>query len=203
MPEPLPDQPGEVYRDVNSGAGASTLLTDSPFGVYQEAADDVSRTEGEVVTRKAEAQPADRLLAGGRPGSWSWSPSWRSSPTTCPSCSRTSKVNVTALKKPPSGAHWFGTDNLGRDIFSRSVYGARLSLAIAGASIVIGLFFGGLFGLHGRLLPQQGRPGDLDRRPTSCWPSRRSILVLAIVGVPWAAAPRTSSSPWPSCPSRR
>jgi peptide/nickel transport system permease protein len=31
---------------------------------------------------------------------------------------------------PPSGAHWFGTDELGRDIFSRTVYGARVTLTI-------------------------------------------------------------------------
>ena len=57
------------------------------------------------------------------------------------------KVNVTALKQPPSTEHWFGTDTLGRDMFSRTIYGARLSLTIAGASIMIGLLFGGLFGL--------------------------------------------------------
>jgi peptide/nickel transport system permease protein len=32
--------------------------------------------------------------------------------------------------EPPSGSHWFGTDNLGRDIFSRVVYGARISVVI-------------------------------------------------------------------------
>ena len=52
MPEPLPDRPGEVYQDFDTGPGSSTLLTDSPFGVYQEAADDVSRTEGAVSTLK-------------------------------------------------------------------------------------------------------------------------------------------------------
>jgi peptide/nickel transport system permease protein len=51
------------------------------------------------------------------------------------------------FKDPPSTEFWFGTDKIGHDIFARTVYGARLSLAIAGASIVIGLFFGGLLGL--------------------------------------------------------
>ena len=32
--------------------------------------------------------------------------------------------------KPPSWAHWFGTDNLGRDVLSRCVYGAQLSVII-------------------------------------------------------------------------
>jgi peptide/nickel transport system permease protein len=49
--------------------------------------------------------------------------------------------------KPPSSQHWFGTDKIGRDVFARTVYGARVSLAIAGVSIILGLLFGGLFGL--------------------------------------------------------
>jgi peptide/nickel transport system permease protein len=52
-----------------------------------------------------------------------------------------------AFKKPPSTEYWFGTDKIGHDIFARSIYGARLSLAIAGTSIVLGLLFGGLLGL--------------------------------------------------------
>jgi peptide/nickel transport system permease protein len=52
-----------------------------------------------------------------------------------------------AFKDPPSTTYWFGTDKIGHDVFARTVYGARLSLAIAGASIVLGLFFGGLLGL--------------------------------------------------------
>jgi peptide/nickel transport system permease protein len=43
--------------------------------------------------------------------------------------------------------HWFGTNKIGQDVFARTVYGARLSLIIAGASITLGLLFGGFFGL--------------------------------------------------------
>jgi peptide/nickel transport system permease protein len=52
-----------------------------------------------------------------------------------------------AFKKPPSTTYWFGTDKIGHDMFARTVYGGRLSLAIAGASIVLGLVFGGILGL--------------------------------------------------------
>ncbi len=58
-----------------------------------------------------------------------------------------SSSDYNALQQPPSSQHWFGTDALGRDIFSRSVYGARMSLAIAGSSIVIGLTIGAVLGL--------------------------------------------------------
>lgn len=47
----------------------------------------------------------------------------------------------------PGSAHWLGTDSNGRDVFSRSVYGARLSLAIAGSALVLGLAIGGFLGL--------------------------------------------------------
>ena len=51
------------------------------------------------------------------------------------------------LKKSPSMDHWFGTDRIGRDIFSRAIYGARMSLKIAAASIIFGILIGGAIGL--------------------------------------------------------
>ncbi|MDP1967028.1 MAG: ABC transporter permease, partial [Reyranella sp.] len=39
--------------------------------------------------------------------------------------------NATMALKPPSAAHWFGTDQLGRDIFSRVLVATRLDLTIA------------------------------------------------------------------------
>ena len=47
----------------------------------------------------------------------------------------------------PSWSHWFGTDQLGRDMFSRSVWGGRLSLSIAGPAVGIGIVVGGLLGV--------------------------------------------------------
>ena len=49
--------------------------------------------------------------------------------------------------KPPSAAHWFGTDQLGRDIFSRVVVATRLDVFIAVASVVLVFLMGGLAGI--------------------------------------------------------
>jgi peptide/nickel transport system permease protein len=55
--------------------------------------------------------------------------------------------------KPPSARHWFGTDELGRDIYSRVVHGARITLVIVGLVVVMvaptGLFIGTLAGYLG------------------------------------------------------
>ncbi len=47
----------------------------------------------------------------------------------------------------PSWQHWFGTDELGRDIFARTVYGARISLASALTAVVVALSIGTTIGL--------------------------------------------------------
>ena len=56
------------------------------------------------------------------------------------------RLNPTERLKPPSAEHWFGTDHLGRDIYSRVIYGARISLfvgfSVALLSTVLGLAIG-------------------------------------------------------------
>lgn len=59
---------------------------------------------------------------------------------------------------PPSGAHWFGTDTLGRDVFSRVVAGARvtlpLSIVLVVASMLLGGVLGALAGYLGRIVDE-------------------------------------------------
>lgn len=55
--------------------------------------------------------------------------------------------------RPPSAEHWFGTDALGRDLFERTLYGGRISLAVACFAgllqLVVGVTYGALAGLMG------------------------------------------------------
>ncbi len=66
------------------------------------------------------------------------------------------RPDAAARLMPPSGDHWFGTDDLGRDVFTRVAYGARISLliglfAISGA-LIFGTFLGLVAGYYGRWL---------------------------------------------------
>jgi peptide/nickel transport system permease protein len=49
--------------------------------------------------------------------------------------------------KPPSFQHWFGTDNFGRDIYSRVIYGARISIYVGVLSTLLGTMIGAMLGL--------------------------------------------------------
>ena len=56
-------------------------------------------------------------------------------------------VDITARTKAPSAAHIFGTDNYGRDIFSRVVWGTRIDLSIVFFGVLVPLIVGSLIGL--------------------------------------------------------
>jgi len=57
------------------------------------------------------------------------------------------KIDVLNKLQGPSAAHWLGTDQLGRDTFSRIIYGARVAMGIAVFSIGIGAFVGLILGI--------------------------------------------------------
>jgi peptide/nickel transport system permease protein len=62
-------------------------------------------------------------------------------------------IHLPARLDPPSGAHWLGTDELGRDILSRVVYGARISMLVGSSvvvtSLALGLIIGSIAGYYG------------------------------------------------------
>ncbi|MGE0404685.1 MAG: ABC transporter permease [Candidatus Korobacteraceae bacterium] len=63
------------------------------------------------------------------------------------------EISLPGRLVPPSAQHWFGTDELGRDILSRIIYGARISMlvgvSVVAASLGIGLVIGSLAGYFG------------------------------------------------------
>jgi peptide/nickel transport system permease protein len=62
-------------------------------------------------------------------------------------------MDTGSILEGPSGAHWLGTDRLGRDVLSRMLYGARVSLSVGfvavGIATVIGVAVGSLAGYYG------------------------------------------------------
>ncbi len=89
-------------------------------------------------------------------------------------------INVKAILLPPSWEHWCGTDTLGRDVFSRMLYGARVSLAVGfvavGIAVLIGVMLGALAGYGG------GRTDAMIMRATDmvlCFPT--FFLILAVI----------------------
>lgn len=78
------------------------------------------------------------------PGDFAIFPPVRYSPT---------ENDLNSILNPPSGEHPFGTDDRGRDVLARMIYGARISLSIGfiavGISAVIGIMLGGIAGYYG------------------------------------------------------
>lgn len=92
------------------------------------------------------------------------------------------KLHLNAILEPPSAIFPLGTDALGRDVFSRLLYGARVSLGVGfisvGIAVVIGVFFGLLAGYFGGLIDEViMRSVDT----MLCFPS--FFLILAVIAI--------------------
>ncbi|GAB4498748.1 MAG: dipeptide/oligopeptide/nickel ABC transporter permease/ATP-binding protein [Anaerolineales bacterium] len=59
----------------------------------------------------------------------------------------TTGVGIADIYKPPSAAHWFGTDDAGQDVFTNFLYGARVSMTVGFFAAFISIVIGGIFGL--------------------------------------------------------
>ena len=94
-------------------------------------------------------------------------------------------LDLANRRAAPSLSHWFGTDELGRDLFTRVLYGARVSLAIglvsAAVSVSIGTAVGAVAGFAGRWVD------DLLMRLTDamlCIPRLPLLMILAAFARP-------------------
>ncbi len=56
-------------------------------------------------------------------------------------------LNPTRALQPPSMAHWFGTDDVGRDLFARVIYGTRVTLGLVAGALLISALLGSALGL--------------------------------------------------------
>ncbi|MDI9472701.1 MAG: ABC transporter permease [Bacillota bacterium] len=94
------------------------------------------------------------------------------------------EANRDVRLEPPSSEHWFGTDEFGRDVFSRVLYGSRIALrvAILGVSIqvLIGVTLGLISGYFGRVTDQM--VSFLADLTWSLPPIIMSMAVISIIG---------------------
>lgn len=113
-------------------------------------------------------------------------------------------IDLRAVRQPPSANHWFGTDAVGRDLFSRVLYGGQVSLLVAGLGMIGSLSFGTLMGMLGAFGAKWLRP-VIDRMIdiqlafpyvllaiaiTSAVKPSTPVLVMLMVLAAWAGAAR-------------
>ncbi len=101
------------------------------------------------------------------------------------------KTFANVSRQGPSAAHWFGADNIGHDVFSRTIYGARRSLFISTLATAIGMTIGGVIGLVAGFY-RRGIDATVSAIVTIMLSIPALVLLLALVGF---LAPPDKSSP--------
>ena len=97
------------------------------------------------------------------------------------------KGDLRARNIPPvwldggDSTHWLGTDNLGRDVYSRMLYGARISLFVAAVAVAFGLVMGTLSGVVAGYYG--GMVDEVLMRLVDLWSSLPFLLIALIVAI--------------------
>ena len=140
------------------------MLTQRKEGA--EKLEGMAKSKGLKFTGLKNMRPAPRSR-------WSFSWPWCSSPSSHPSSPRMTPTPSAWLARPPTPAHIFGTDDKGRDILSRILYGGRISLIIGFGSVLFALVLGSIVGAWPRS-PARLSPRSSCASWTSSCPSRAS-----------------------------
>ena len=91
------------------------------------------------------------------------------------------ELSAQIILNAPSSEHWFGTDNLGRDVFTRTILGGRQALLVTTISTVLAITWGGLFGVLLGLVG--GRVDEVLMRLVDAFLCLPWILVLLLIVV--------------------
>ncbi|MBI3454482.1 MAG: ABC transporter permease [Candidatus Rokubacteria bacterium] len=124
----------------------------------------MKRADADPVVRLTETAPDDLAAVSGPPGSWLGRVAWRNPTASVGLLLLTAMTAVAVLApwlgtldpvlidplerlRPPSAERWFGTDMFGRDVYSRTLYGARVSLFVGASVAMLSVVAGSLIGL--------------------------------------------------------
>ena len=97
------------------------------------------------------------------------------------------ELSAQVILNAPSSEHWFGTDNLGRDVFTRTMLGGRQALVVTTVATVLAITWGGMSGVWLGLVG--GRLDELLMRVVDAFLSMPWILVLLLIVVMVGSGP--------------
>ncbi len=89
--------------------------------------------------------------------------------------------NIDRVLEGPSKDHWFGTDSLGRDLYSRIIFGARMSMAVGILTAIVSVVIGGIYGAVSGWLG--GWVDTLMMRAIDILDAIPSLVLLILVGI--------------------